>query len=266
MPPRESRPEQAPSSVALTRIDRVRLIELDASAKLNALDRRMLPLLREALATVAADPDAGVLVVTGRGRGFCAGADLDDIFGRMPADVEAVSEDLAGIYDCFLPLRDLQIPTIAAVNGAAIGAGLNIALACDVVLAGPAASFGPTFAAIGLHPGGGCTAMLADRVGPTSARRMLLSGERIDAEEAYRTGLCDGVETDVRAAALQLAARMAGHDPGINASIKALTGAAGSMSFEEVVAVEVRAQAESVVNGPFADVVAARRAGGPRTS
>jgi enoyl-CoA hydratase len=264
MPPVEPGPEEASdlSSVSLTRLGRVRLLELVAPARRNALDRRILDLLGSALASVGSDPDAGALVVTGRGKSFCAGADLDDIFGPMPADVEAVRADLNQIYGAFLPIRDLSIPTIAAVNGAAVGAGLNIALACDVVLAAPEARFGPTFAAIGLHPGGGCTWMLAERVGPVRARRMLLTGEFVGADEAFRIGLCDAVESDVRTAALGLAATMAGYDAGILASIKTLTGAARTMGFEQMLTIEARSQAESVVNGPFAEVVAARRSTG----
>ena len=105
------------------------------------------------------------------------------------------------IYDGFLAVANCTLPTIAAVNGAAVGAGLNLALAADVRIAGPAALFDPRFQKLGIHPGGGATWMLQRAVGPQVARASLLFGMRFDAEAAVRYGLALKVADDPVAAA-----------------------------------------------------------------
>jgi enoyl-CoA hydratase len=113
---------------------------------------------------------------------------------------------LRTIYDGFLAVANCALPTIAAVNGAAVGAGLNLALAADVRIAGPAALFDPRFQKLGIHPGGGATWMLQRAVGPQAARAALLFGMRFDAEAAVRYGLALKVADDPVAAARELAA------------------------------------------------------------
>jgi enoyl-CoA hydratase len=115
----------------------VRLLTLNAPERRNALDWALLDELAAAVAAVADDPDARALVVTGAGKGFCAGANLANLFGDLDRPTEQMRDHLMKVYASFLGIRDLTIPTIAAVNGAAIGAGMNVALACDVIVAGP---------------------------------------------------------------------------------------------------------------------------------
>ncbi len=122
------------------------------------------------------------LIVTGAGKAFCAGADLSALGA-------ATEDGLRLIYDGFLAVANCALPTIAAVNGAAVGAGLNLALAADVRIAGPAAVFDPRFQKLGIHPGGGATWMLQRAVGPQVARASLLFGMRFDAQAAVRYGL-----------------------------------------------------------------------------
>src|SRR5690349_14015387 len=122
---------------------------------LNALNWPLLHEFTSAVEHVASDRDAGVLVVAGAGRAFCAGADLGSLFGDRTRPVEVLKDVLLDVYGSFLGVRELAIPTIAAVHGPAVGAGMNIALACDVIVVGPEATFAPSFARIGLHPGGG---------------------------------------------------------------------------------------------------------------
>src|SRR5581483_10696600 len=116
-----------------------------------------------------AEDDSGVhaVIVTGAGSAFCAGADLSNL-GSRPA-----REGLHQIYDGFLAVADCTLPTVAAVNGPAVGAGLNLALACDVRIAGPKAVFDPRFQKLGIHPGGGATWMLQRAAGPEVARAAL---------------------------------------------------------------------------------------------
>ena len=135
----------------------VRHIVLNAPQRLNALDRPMLAELAEAVRAVAADEEARALVVSGAGRAFCAGADVTSLFGDPTRPPAVIRDELKQVYASFLSIADLTIPTIAAVGGIAVGAGVNIAMACDMVVAGPKAKFAITFAEMGLHPGGGCS-------------------------------------------------------------------------------------------------------------
>jgi enoyl-CoA hydratase len=132
----------------------VRTLTLNDHARRNAITPEMEPQLAAAVAAVAADADARVLIVTGTGSAFCAGADLAATFGQPADPLPVLRRRLLRLYDSFLAIARLEIPTIAAVQGPAIGAGVNLALACDVRIAGPRARFGITFSRLGLHPGG----------------------------------------------------------------------------------------------------------------
>src|SRR3712207_3409292 len=142
---------------------------MTAPDRRNALDAAMLADMAAAVREVREDPDARVLVVTGEGRSFCAGADLSSLFGDPVRHPGEIRQDLKQVYGSFLGLTELAIPTIAAVQGHAVGAGVNIALACDVVIATPDASFSVSFTDIGLHPGGGCSWLLTQRMGSGKA-------------------------------------------------------------------------------------------------
>ncbi len=175
--------------------DHVATITLDRPAKLNSFADDMREQLITALDQVARDPDARVLVVTGAGRAFSAGGDVQHMV--------ALKERNAG-FDEMLPLleagrrivtrlHELPIPTIAAVNGVAAGAGANLALACDLRLASDQASFGETFVRIGLHPDWGGTYFLPRLVGAARALELCWLGDVIDAAEALRIGLVNRV-------------------------------------------------------------------------
>lgn len=157
------------------------------------------------MATVAATDDVRVLVITGAGTAFCAGADLAATFGGPPRPVAELRRHLHAIYDSFLRVRDLPIPTIAAVNGPAVGAGANLALSCDLRVADRTATLGFTFTRLGLHPGGGASYFLTRQVGPQRALAMLLDGATLSAEEALARGLVLEVAEDPVARALSLA-------------------------------------------------------------
>lgn len=230
----------------------VRTITLNAPDRLNALDMPLLDELRAAVASVADDDEARVLVVTGAGKAFCSGANVDSLFGDTSRPVEELREHLMRVYSSFLGIRDLTIPTIAAVHGAAVGAGLNIALACDVIVAGPRAGFGPTFSKIGLHPGGGCTWMLTQRIGSANTAAALYAGEIIDAQTGLRLGIAQEIADDALARARELADTYASRNPQLMADIKrsvqiaADADLAGSLDFESW------AQATSLSSEEFA--------------
>ena len=161
--------------------DRVALITVNDPDRRNAVTDEMSALLRAAVQHAEADQDVHAVVITGAGKAFCAGADLSALGA-------AAEEGLLRIYDGFMAVANCILPTIAAVNGAAVGAGLNLALAADVRIAGPHALFDPRFQKLGIHPGGGATWMLQRGVGPQVARAALLFGMRFDADTAVKRG------------------------------------------------------------------------------
>ncbi|MEY8015375.1 enoyl-CoA hydratase [Mycobacterium servetii] len=194
----------SPADPVLYRVEnRVALITVDDPDRRNAVTGEMSAHLRAAVGRAEDDHGVHAVVVTGAGKAFCAGADLSALGAAGAGAAEA---GLQRLYDGFMAVGNCRLPTIAAVNGAAVGAGLNLALAADVRIAGPGALFDARFQKLGLHPGGGATWMLQRAVGPQVARAALLFGMRFDAEAAVRHGLALSVADDPVAAALDLAA------------------------------------------------------------
>lgn len=180
-------------------IDRVAMITVNDPERRNAVTEVTSGLLGDAVERAENDPGVHAVVVSGAGKAFCAGADLSALG-------EAATDGLERLYAGFMALGRCSLPTIAAVNGAAVGAGMNLALAADVRIAGPHAIFDPRFQKLGIHPGGGATWMLNRAAGPQVARAALLFGMRFDAEAAVRHGLALQIADDPVAAALELAA------------------------------------------------------------
>lgn len=165
--------------------DGVGLLRLDDPARRNALTRPLVDEIVAAVADLEADRAVGALVVTGSPPAFCAGADLSS----LGASRDSREAGLRQIYQGFLAVARSPLPTIAAVNGAAVGAGMNLALGCDVRIAGRRTRFDTRFLQLGLHPGGGHTWMLQRIAGPQTAMAALLFGEVLDGEAAQRVGL-----------------------------------------------------------------------------
>lgn len=162
--------------------DGVAVITLDDPDRRNALNLDMNAEIVDALDTVEADESVGAVVVTGEPPAFCAGADLSQL--------GASKEDgLKKIYEGFLRFGSCPLPTIAAVNGAAVGAGSNLALVCDVRIAAERARFDSRFLQLGIHPGGGHTWMFRRIAGPQAVMASVLLGEILDGREAERVGL-----------------------------------------------------------------------------
>jgi enoyl-CoA hydratase len=176
--------DEAPSSSVELAVDEgVAVVTLADPGRRNALGTDMVAAMCSAFDQIEADDAVGAVVVTGAPPAFCAGADLSSLGG------ERKREGLLAIYESFLRIARCPLPTIAAVNGAAVGAGMNVALACDVRLAGESARFDTRFLQLGIAPGGGHTWMLERAVGPSAAAALLLFGEVVDATEAERIGL-----------------------------------------------------------------------------
>lgn len=254
----------AESDLVLYSVDnRVAVITVNDPDRRNAITEQSSALLRDAVERAEADHDVHAVVVTGAGKAFCAGADLSAL-GGAGAGTET-EPGLLRIYDGFMAVGNCTLPTIAAVNGAAVGAGLNLALAADVRIAGPSALFDPRFQKLGIHPGGGATWMLQRAVGPQVARAALLFGMRFDAESAVRHGLALTVADDPAAAALELAAGPAAAPREVVLATKATmraTASPGSLDNEHhqlAMRTEIGPQARSLQSPEFAARLAAAR-------
>jgi enoyl-CoA hydratase len=242
--------------------DRVALITVNDPDRRNAFTAGMSALLRAAVERAEADADVHAVVVTGAGKAFCAGADLSALGAAGDAAPES---GLTRIYDGFMAVGNCTLPTIAAVNGPAVGAGLNLALAADVRIAGPAALFDARFQKLGLHPGGGATWMMQRAVGPQVARAALLFGMRFDAESAVNHGLALSVADDPVAAALELASGPAGAPRDVVLATKATmraTASPGALDNEQhelAMRTELGPQVYSIQSPEFAARLAAAR-------
>lgn len=239
--------------------ERVAIITVNDPDRRNAVTDAMSAQLRDAVARAEADAGVHAIVLTGAGKAFCAGADLSALG-------TATRDGLERIYAGFMAVGRCALPTIAAVNGAAVGAGLNLALAADVRIAGQTAVFDPRFQKLGIHPGGGATWMLQRAVGPQVARAALLFGMRFDAEQAVHYGLALQVADDPLAAALLLAAGPAAAPREVVLATKASMRATAIPGFldtdhhEKAKDTELGPQAASIESPEFtARLAAARR-------
>jgi enoyl-CoA hydratase len=174
----------------------------------NALTLPMVNEIVDLFDALEADPAVGAVVVTGEPPAFCAGADLSHLSSSSDGSADT---GLRSIYEGFLRLGRSPLPTIAAVNGAAVGAGMNLALVCDVRLAATRARFDTRFLQLGLHPGGGHTWMFRRIAGPQAVAAAVLFGEVLDGAEAERVGLVWRCVPDdeLLGAAQEMAARAA---------------------------------------------------------
>ncbi len=217
-------------------------IVFDRPERLNAFDRPMHAALSAALDRAAADRDCRAVLLTGAGRGFCAGQDLAAVQGETD-----LGRLLAESWNpLVLKLRELPVPTVAAVNGIAAGAGVALALACDLVLAAKSARFFTAFAKLALVPDSGASWHLPRLLGPARARALAFLGDPLAAEEAERFGLIwravedEELEAEAEASAMRLA-------QGPIAALVAtrnLLDAAFERSFAEQLAEEARLQGE----------------------
>ncbi|HVB52619.1 MAG TPA: enoyl-CoA hydratase-related protein [Candidatus Acidoferrales bacterium] len=228
----------------------VRHIALNQPERRNALTAQVAWALREELEAIAADPTARSLIVTGNGPAFCAGADLGSL-GAEASTPAAKRQVLSDYYRAFLDLRDLAIPTIAAVNGPAIGAGLNLALCCDLRIVSDDARLAAPFVKLGIHPGGGATWMLTRLTGPAAARELLLLGQPIGAERAFQLGLANRVipAAQLQEAALEWAVSLAALPAPVLRNLKrTLASAEAGESLAAVLRFETQAQAEALAS------------------
>jgi enoyl-CoA hydratase/carnithine racemase len=172
------------------------LVTLANPGMRNAMSALMTEAWVELMGELRSDPAVRTVVVTGAGRAFCSGGDTGWIASEPDASVADLRRRMIAFYDAWLSVRELEVPTIAAVNGAAVGAGAALALACDLRWAAASARFSVPFTVLGMHPGMGVTWLLPEVVGPAVARDLLLTGRMVDAEEMVRLGLASSVSGD----------------------------------------------------------------------
>ncbi|KAB2910440.1 MAG: enoyl-CoA hydratase/isomerase family protein [Dechloromonas sp.] len=175
------------SDLLLSRSGHVQIAEINRPPH-NYFDRKLLALIADALGVADADKDIRVTLLCASGKSFCAGANFT---GRQPETLEERRADSRQLYDQGLRIFRCKKPIVAAVQGHAIGGGLGVALAADFRVATPETSFSANFTRLGFHPGFGLTVTLPELVGTTRASLLMLTGRRVEGEEAYRIGMCD---------------------------------------------------------------------------
>ena len=195
--------------------DGIATLTLNNPQERNSMTAEMVSEIVAAMDAAEADADVRVVIVTGTPPAFCAGANLGNL-------AEATRESLLGIYEGFLRVARSPLPTIAAVNGAAVGAGMNLALGCDVRIAAKSARFDSRFLQLGLHPGGGNTWMQLRIAGMQTTMATVAFGDVLDGESALRAGLVWKCVDDAAliATAREFAAKAAGAPKELLASIK----------------------------------------------
>jgi enoyl-CoA hydratase len=242
-----------------TRRGRVLVLTLDDPDRRNALSAAMVDDLVTAVGRAEADEEVGAIVLTGAPPAFCSGADTSNL--RSLGDGTGETGSVRSLYDGFLSVRDCTLPTVAAVNGPAVGAGFNLALCCDVRIAGESARFDSRFARIGLHPGGGHTWMLERAVGPQAAAAVALFGSRLDGSRAAEVGLVWRCVPDAELldAAVAFAEPAADTPRDLARAVKgSLVEAPWQPDFASAVAIELERQAESFQRGWVAERLARR--------
>ena len=194
------------------RIGPVTVIHLQDDRALNALGSALVAGLADALEHAQQDPEVRAVVITGSDRAFCAGAHIPEVLAlreALTADPDA-EVYLDRLFDL---LAASPQPVIAAVRGLALGGGCELALACDLIVAGPRALFALPEVSVGVIPGGGGTQLMTRRIGWSRAADLIFTARRIDAEEALRLGLADRFVDDAKGEALALASTIAKHSP-----------------------------------------------------
>lgn len=244
--------------ILTSRAGAVATLQLNRPQRLNALTAELLAGLRAALEDCAADDAVRAVLLTGSGKGFCAGQDLGERDPRTldgPLDLEAIQK--AQFHPIVTLMAEMPKPVVVAVNGIAAGAGASLALAGDIVLAGPVARFILSFVKVGLSVDAGGGWQLVQALGPARARALLMTGGQLTAEEAAAAGLiwrCVPDET-LGLEAAGLAEDLAGAPRHAIAGIKRSVAAAQSLPFQDYLAVEAACQGRAGAAPDYAEGV-----------
>lgn len=252
-------PEMA-SEILVAREGSVEIITLNRPDKLNSFTDTMHAELRDALEGARDDTACRAILITGAGRAFCAGQDLGDRDPRTMEGPPDLEHTLSTFYHPLLKLiRQTPKPLICAVNGVAAGAGANVALACDIVLAGESANFIQAFSKIGLIPDAGGTWSLTQLIGPARARAIAMTAEPVSAQKAESWGMIYKACKDdlLMQEALDLAKALSSGAPQSLAGIKHAMQSAVTSSFEEQIETEAKLQGRLGRSADYAEGVSA---------
>ena len=238
----------------------VATITLNRPDKLNAIGGPMREEIADALEQIELDPELRVAVLTGAGRGFCAGGDIDNLKRlREAGDEPGLQDILAKGKGVSRYIRSMSKPVIAAVNGPCAGAGFSLALSCDMRIASEKASFGPSFARIGLHPDWGGSWLLPRLIGTARSCELVFTGNMVSASEAERIGLANRVvpHDELLSTVAELALAMARNPPGVLRLAKQSIYRSLTSDFETAAAAETEAQMECFRSNDFLEGVTA---------
>ncbi len=242
-------------------IDGVALLTLDNPDLRNAMSDEMTESWVRAIDELAADPSVRAVVVTGSGSAFCSGGNTSWISSEPEASVDYLRNRMMPFYRAWLSIRKLEVPTIAAVNGHAIGAGLCLAMACDLRYAATGAKLGVPFVKLGMHAGMAGTYLLPNLVGPAMARDLLLTGRVVEADEALRLGLVSRVIAAESFAdeVLSIAGGIAQNAPIATRLTKIALADGGHADFESALQWEALAQPITLATEDLQEGIAASR-------
>lgn len=237
------------ASLLISQDGPVRLLTLNRPAALNAFTSGLLSLLRQALEDAGRDKGVRAVLITGQGRGFCAGQDLSDPLISPEFGENAQPKDIGHLLDQYyipmaLQLRAMPVPVVCAVNGVAAGAGASVALACDITIAAESASFIQAFSKIGLIPDCGGTWLLPRLVGRAKALQLAMLGDKLPAAEAAQLGLIARCvpDAELMAAAHATALKLASLPTRALVETRRLIDEAMGLRFDEALKLESRLQ------------------------
>lgn len=241
--------------------DGVVVLTLALPRRRNAMTVELTEAWVREVAALRGDRKVRCVVVTGAPPAFCAGGDLSWIVGEPDASVDVQRDRMLAFYRDWLSIRDLEVPVLAAVNGPAIGAGLCLALACDLRYGSESAQLSMPFATLGMHPGMAATWLLPMAVGLPRARELFFTGRQVEAQEAAAIGLLNGVRPDDRLLpdVLAVASGIAAQAPVAIRLTKAALARGGHASVADALEWEALAQPVTLTTEDLREGVAAAR-------
>jgi enoyl-CoA hydratase/carnithine racemase len=251
-----------PQDLQVERLDDgVILVTLDLPDRRNAMSEAMTASWSTLMEELRTDDSVRCVVITGAGSAFCSGGDVSWIGSEPEATVDALRSRMLPFYRSWLTVRDLEVPTIAAVNGAAIGAGLVLALACDLRYAADDAKLAVPFTSLGMHPGMATTWLLPEVVGLPVARDLLLTGRTVTGDEAVALGLVNAAvpRKDVLDHAIQVASGIARNAPIATRLTKIALANGGHASYDAALQWEALAQPLTLATSDLHEGLAALR-------
>ena len=240
-----AQPAPAGPVIRESKHDGITALVMNRPEKLNALNNELASALNDALTRIAQDDSVRVVVLTGAGRAFCAGGDLVHIGkGRESGKVADLEPLLRAGMQIVIKMRTMPQPVVAAINGPAAGAGMNIALAADIRISAEEATFGQNFAKVGLFPDYGGMFLLPQLVGPSVAAELFYTGDMIDAQTALRLGVVNRVvpAAQLEAAVTELARKIAQGPPLAIKAVKRTVFASEKKALEDALENEVQQQ------------------------